>query len=181
MEASAALHPALRTAWEFSETVRGELLQVIRPVTHARWSLRPTAGAWCIAETVDHLLRAETGTSKMVRRLIRGDYAGQALPVGAVLYTKDLDRYPYGDLDAPRGLLPESVREKPELEAELNLAHARFRSELSMFRGDEPEMLRSSDPATGTWFTLGGWVKLQAWHEAHHIAQIRATMAVPSI
>ncbi len=171
------LHPALREAWDFVEEVRGELLQAIRPVTRAQWIFRPTVEAWCIAEVLDHLLRAEIGTSKMVRKLIRGDFSGQTFLTGATLYTKDLDRYPYGSLAAPPGLIPGPVRDKPEVERELGLAHARFRSELSVFQGDEPEALRSPDPATGSWFTLGGWAKLQAWHEAHHLAQIRSSMA----
>jgi len=171
------LHPALREAWDFVEKVREELLQAIRPVTRAQWTFRPTVGAWCIAEVVDHLLCAEIGTSKMVRKLVRGDFGAQALPIGATLHTRILDRYPYGSLVAPPGLVPGPVRYKPEVERELGLTHARFRAELSMFQGDDPEALRSPDPATGSWFTLGGWARLQAWHEAHHIAQIRTVMA----
>ncbi len=177
MQMPSKLHPALWAAWELAEKVRGELFQAFRPVTPAQWTFRPAEGAWCIAEVVDHLLRAEVGTSKMVRKLIRGDYGGQAIPTRATLHTKDLDRYPYGRLDAPRILIPDPVREKADLERELNMAHTRFRSELSMFRGEDPELFRSPDPATGTWFTLGGWVKLQAWHETHHIAQIQAIIA----
>jgi hypothetical protein len=175
------LHPAFREAWDFVEKVRGELLLAIRPVTRVQWTFRLTVEAWCIAEVLDHLLRAEIGTSKMVRKLIRGDFSAQALPIRATLYTKDLDRYPYGRLDAPHGLIPDPVREKPDLEGELNLAHACFRHEVSIFQGDDPEILQSPDPATGDWFTLGGWVKLQAWHEAHHLAQIRAAMASPYV
>ena len=177
MHGPTELHPALRAAWELAETVRGELLQAIRPVTPVQWTFRPDAGAWCIGEVMDHLLRAEIGTSKMVRKLIRGDYAAQAVPNGATLHTMDLDRYPYGRLDAPRDLIPGSIREKTALERELVLVHRRFRSELSMFQGADPETLRSPDPATGDWFTLGGWLRLQAWHEAHHLAQIRGILA----
>ena len=180
MQEPTELHPGLLAAWEFAETVRGELLQTVRSVTPDRWTFR-AAAAWCIGEVVDHLLRAEIGTSKMVRKLIRGDYGGQAVPSGATLYTRDLDRYPYGRLDAPRDLVPGSVREREEAERELGLAHRRFRAELAKFQGADPEALRSPDPATGDWFTLGGWLKLQAWHEAHHLAQIRAIMASPHV
>jgi len=171
------LHPALREAWDFVEKVREELLRAIQPVSVTGWNSCPAGEGWCIAQVVEHLLRAEIGTSKMIRKLIRGDYCSQAVPVGATVCTRDLDRYPYGRLIAPRDLMPGSVRGKAEVEGELGLAHARLRSELSIFQGDDPESLRSPDPATGRWFTLGGWVKLQAWHEAHHIAQIRTVMA----
>jgi hypothetical protein len=109
----------------------------------------------------------------MVRKLIRGDYQARPLPAGAALYTAQLDRYPYGQLTAPQELIPGPARDQAELERELGVGHARFRKELEQFRGEDPEALRSPDPATGVWYTLGGWVKLHAWHEAHHISQIR--------
>jgi hypothetical protein len=126
---------------------------------------------------VDHLLRAEIGSSKMARKLIRGDYRAWQFPHGATLHTAALDRYPYGQLTAPQELHPGSARDQAELTRELGVAHARFRKELEQFRGEDPEALRSPDPATGLWYTLGGWVKLQAWHEAHHVSQIGGVLA----
>ena len=177
MSSSSNLHPGLRTAWQFAEKTRGELLQTIRPLTSAQWTFRRDAGAWCVADVVEHLLRAEIGSSKMVRKLIRGDYRGQAPPASATLYTAQLNRYPYERLDAPASLIPGPVRDRSEVEPDLDVAHERFRTVLAQFHGDDPESLQSPDPATGVWYTLGGWVKLQAWHEAHHIAQIRGITA----
>lgn len=113
------------------------------------------------------------------RRVNRGDYGTSPLPAGATLYTAGLDRYPYGALEAPEVLIPGPSRHRDDLERELALAHARFRVEVAAFRRADPETLRSTDPATGVWFTLGGWVKLQAWHEAHHLSQIRRIMTDP--
>jgi hypothetical protein len=171
------IHPAIMPGWKFAEEVRAALLQSIRPLTAAQWAFRPRPVAWSIAEIVDHLVRAEIGSSKMVRKLIRGDFKHQDAPSGARLYGRDLDHYPYGRLEAPQELAPGRIREGSDLERELTLAHARLRFELSAFRGEDPEALRSTDPATGDWFTLGGWLKLQAWHEAHHIAQIQRILA----
>lgn len=173
------LHPGLRAAWATAERVRKELLETIGVLTTAQWMFRREPGSWCIAEVGEHLLRAEIGTSKMVRKLIRGDYSAGDQPAGTTLYTAALDRYPYGRLEAPSVLIPGAIRDRAEVERELSAAHARFRVELEQFRGADPEALRSPDPATGTWFTLGGWVKLQAWHEAHHIGQIQGMLAAP--
>ncbi len=179
METPRDLHSVLRAGWDFAEQVRATLLQTIGPLTAAQWVIRPAARPWCIGELVGHLLLAEIGSSKMVRKLIRGDFRAQDLPTRAVLYTAALDHYPFGRLEAPSALVPWPVRNREDLERELAEAHARFRAELSRFRGDDPEALRSPDPATGDWFTLGGWVKLQAWHEAHHITQIHRIVAAP--
>jgi uncharacterized damage-inducible protein DinB len=173
------LHPLLLPCWEFGDRVRDDLLATTRPVSPAQWSFRTGTASWSIAQVVDHLLRAEIGTSKMVRKLIRGDYRTWPLPAGQTLYTAELDRYPYGQLTAPQELNPGPTRDQAELERELGVAHARFHAELERFRGEDPEVLRSPDPATGVWYTLGGWVKLQAWHETHHVSQVRGILATP--
>ena len=174
-----ALHPLLHPCWTFADQIREDLLAIIRPVLPAQWNVRAGLSSWSIAQVVDHLLRAEIGTSKMVRKLIRGDYRTWPLPAGATLYTAELDRYPYGQLTAPQALNPGPARDQAELERELGVAHARFHTELERFRGEDPEVLRSPDPATGDWYTLGGWVKLQAWHETHHVSQVRGILATP--
>ncbi|MGH7395314.1 MAG: DinB family protein, partial [Candidatus Methylomirabilales bacterium] len=180
MQASSDLHPLLQPAWGFAERVRSALLETLRPLTAAQWVFRFAARSWCIGELVEHLLLAEIGSSKMVRKLIRGDFRAQDLPARAVLYTAALDHYPFGRLEAPSPLVPGPIRERAALERALAETHARFRTELSAFRGDDPEALRAPDPATGVWFTLGGWVKLQAWHEAHHLTQIQRIAAAPN-
>ena len=180
MQAASDLHSVLLPGWTFAEAVRAELLDALRSMTPARWTSRPDAKAWCTGEVVEHLLHSEIGTSKMVRKLIRGDYRSLEIPRDARLCSVDLDRYPFDRLDAPANLVPGPVRERVEVEQTLQVAHQRLRSELSRFQGDHPEVLRSPDPATGVWFTLGGWIKLQAWHEAHHIRQIQRLAAHPS-
>jgi hypothetical protein len=173
------LHPELRPGWQLAEQVRAHLLETIRPVSANQWAFHPAEGSWCIGEVVEHLLRAEIGSSKMVRKLIRGDYGALEMPADAILYTQALEGYPYGRLEAPRELAPGQPQDRPTVERELGASHSRFRQELSGFRGHDPEALRSPDPATGAWFTLGGWVKLQAYHEAHHLAQIRRILIAP--
>jgi len=173
------LHPVLRPCWALADQIREDLLAAIRPVSPAQWTVRAGPGSWSVAQVADHLLRAEIGSSKMARKLIRGDYRAWQFPHGATLHTAALNRYPYGQLTAPHELNPGPVRDQADLTRELGVAHARFRKELEQFRGEDPEALRSPDPATGVWYTLGGWVKLQAWHEAHHVSQVRCIMAAP--
>lgn len=181
MEGGRDVHPGLAGAWTLAEEVRRELLTAIRPLNHGQWAFRPGTRGWCIGEIVEHLLLAEIGSGKMVRKLIRGDYKNVPFPTGVTLWGGDLDRYPYGSLDAPHGLVPGSHRDRTILEPELATARERFREEVARFQGDDPEVLRSPDPATGEWFTLGGWVKLSAWHEKHHVDQIRRLMAAAGL
>lgn len=173
------VHPGLLGAWAFAEKVRREMLTAIQPLSPIQWAFRPSNQTWCIGEVVEHLLLSDIASSKMVRKLIRGDYQNMTFLKDARLHGLELDGYPFGTLDAPQILVPGPLRERTILESDLRIAHERFRSELAQFRGNDPEVLRSPDPATGEWFTLGGWIKLHAWHERHHLAQIYRLTAAP--
>ena len=171
------LHRDLVAPLELCEATRGKLLAILGRLTPGSWHARPTLGAWTVAEQADHLIRAEVGTSKMARRLIRGDFLGIARPPEARLYDSRLDSYPYGRLTAPVGLVP-ALRPMEQATEELEAVHRRFIEELRRFDGPDADALASPDPATGEWFTLAGWVRLQALHEEHHILQIQALVRV---
>jgi hypothetical protein len=142
---TSGLHPGLVGPWEGCQAVRRELLGTLDADALARWRA-PAAGGGCsLAQQVVHLLRAEIGTSKLVRKLIRGDFAGLARPRGAALHTSALAAYPYGRLPAPEGLEPADLafEEAPE---RLAAAHERFLEELRRFPGpdaDRPGRARS--------------------------------------
>jgi DinB superfamily len=169
------LPAALAAAFAHCEEARGELLELLAAMDAKRWGVRGQDGSWSMAEQVDHLIRSEIGTSKMARRLIRGDFQGQTRPDGALLFDSRLAAYPYPPLTAPDGLVP-STRPLPEAREELDAVHRRFVEELALFEGPDIDALAAPDPATGAWFTLGGWVRLQALHERHHVRQIRAVL-----
>jgi hypothetical protein len=168
------LHSRLREPWAACEAVRSELLAVLERVPGERWFTQE-AGRWSVAHQANHLLLSEVGTSKMVRRLIRGDFEGVVRPDGATLYDSMLAVYPFGPTTAPSFLEPRGVAGADEALRKLDEAHGRFFEELQRFQADDPDALASPDPASDFWFTLGGWVRVQALHEAHHLEQIRGS------
>lgn len=168
----------LRSPWSFCQTVRADLLTTLGAVPASRWGTQPGAGRWSVAQQADHLLKAEIGSSKVVRRLIRGDYLGFTRPPGAALYDSSLDAYPFGPAAAPQGLLPEGLG-ADEAQERLAAAHARFFEELQRFADADPDAIVAPDPASDLWFTLAGWVRVQALHEAHHILQIKELARLP--
>jgi len=171
-------HPGLQAALQLCEGIRGDLLSLLETLTRRDWNLRTSRDTWTVSESFDHLLRAEIGTSKMARRLIRGDYASVARPPGVRLYDSTLDVYPYGRYPAPPTLVPEPLPFEAAAER-FDSAHQRFVEELCRFDGPDPDALFSEDPDTGLWFTLAGWVRLQGLHEAHHLKQIRGRLDQP--
>jgi hypothetical protein len=166
------LKAGLRASWTLCETVRADLLATLETVPSNHWATQASSGRWSVAQQADHLLKAEVGTSKIVRRLIRGDYQGQTRPAGAVLYDSRLDAYPFGPVTAPRALEPVGLDASLAHER-LAAAHARFFEELRRFALDDPDARMAPDPDSDLWFTLAGWVRVQALHEAHHILQIK--------
>ncbi len=169
------LHPGLRAPLDSCEAVRRDLTGVLATLTSRDWSKRADRDTWTVSQSFDHLIRAEIGTSKMARRLIRGDYAGVIRPPNARLYDSTLDAYPYGRYPAPAILVPESLRLEEAVDR-FESAHQRFVTELGLFSGPDPDALASEDPDTGLWFTLAGWVRLQGLHEAHHLRQIKTLL-----
>ena len=169
---SGSLHPGLREPWASCESVRRELLGVLGRVPPGDWLAAGAGGGWSIAQQASHLLLSETGTSKMVRRLIRGDFKDLSRPAGATLHDSTLSAYPFGPATAPAFLEPQILAADEALRR-LAESHGRFFEELQRFQADDPDVLASPDPASDFWFTLGGWVRVQALHEAHHLEQIR--------
>ena len=167
------VHPSLMGPLEECERVRHELLAILRENPATDWAARASDRMWSLGEYVNHLIRSEVGTSKMARKLIRGDFRDLVRPPDAAYYDSRLEVYPYGRLAAPSALVPTPI---PHDHAEGRIAevHARFVHELGVFTGPDADGLAAPDPDTGVWFTLAGWVRLQALHEAHHIGQIRA-------
>jgi hypothetical protein len=165
---AATLHPKLLAPWELCESTRRRLLASIGSIPAASWKERPREGTWSPAEHADHLHLSEVGTSKMVRKLIRGDFASLSRPQTATLYDSRLDAYPYSPLPAPDVLSPFG-RDPGEVVALLDASHRRLAEELSRYDGEDPDEIGAPDPATAVWFTLAGWVLLQALHEGHHI------------
>jgi hypothetical protein len=164
--------PLLQGAFDRCEEARGELLAILDAMVPVRWDRRPGEG-WTVSEQVDHLILSEIGTSKMARRLIRGDFAALTRP--DAVFDSTLAAYPYPQLPAPDGLVP-AGRPLAGVRDDLDSVHRRFREELDRFEGADADALAAPDPATGVWFTLGGWVQLQALHERHHVRQIRAAL-----
>lgn len=166
------LEPGLRAPWSSCETARADLLATLGAVPPTHWARQPGLGRWSLAQQADHLLKAEVGTSKIVRRLIRGDFQSQTRPQGSTLYDSRLNTYPFGPVAAPPVLQPHDLN-TDDAHEQLAAAHARFFEELQRFAAGDPDTIVAPDPASDLWFTLAGWVRVQALHETHHILQIR--------
>jgi len=165
------MHRGLDPAWAHCERVRASLLAAVGPVPAELWTRRGPASAWTLAQQLDHLIKSEVGTSKIARKLIRGDLLALEKPADARCFDSGLEIYPFPPSEAPAALVPAASGGREELLLELASAHRRFHEELSRFAGEDVDALQSPD-VSGFWFTLAGWVRVQALHEEHHLQQI---------
>jgi hypothetical protein len=166
------MHETLVPGWRHVERARAALLAAVEPVPADAWSRRGPASGWTLAQQLDHLLKSEIGSSKIARKLIRGDFGGLTRPADTRLFDSKLDVYPFPPSEAPAVLVPAPAGGKELLLSELRSTHQRFQEELARFAGPDPDALCSPD-VSDFWFTLGGWVRVQALHEEHHLRQIQ--------
>jgi hypothetical protein len=170
------LPPKLSALYEEMEKVREETLSVLSGLTEEEFS-RPVGGEWSAAQILAHILMAETGTSKVIRRSIK--LAGGKLPPypsdDSGICLRKLERPP-GAYHAPEAAQPGTPPGKEEL---LKRAReAREQTAVSL------AMLASVDPRAATFpHPLFGDLDLYEWpaatilaHERDHQGQIRTLL-----
>jgi len=166
--------PKIAALYEEMEKVRRETLSVVSGLTDEEFSRR-VDGEWSAAQILHHLLMAETGTSKVIRKAIKSS-AGTLPPYPADDSAIDVRKLPkpVGGYQAPEQIRPENPPGKDDL---LRLAReTREQTAASL------AMLATVDPRAATFpHPLFADLNLYEWpavtvlmHEREHQGQIRA-------
>jgi len=167
------LPPKLKELWEEMEKARSRTLEMAGGLTEAEFALR-VEGEWSVAEILEHLLIAETGTSKVIRKCLK-ENAGKLPPYPAddsVLAVRPPKTSPERVVTAPEEAIPSGGIGKDLLLA--RAAEVRTQTRVSF------EMLAGADPRTVEFPHLFfGNINLYEWpclivlgHEKQHHAQI---------
>jgi inosine/xanthosine triphosphate pyrophosphatase family protein len=171
------LPPKLAALFEEMEKVREETLSAVSGLSEEEFS-RSAGGEWSAAQILAHILLAETGTSKVIRRSIK--VAGGKLPPypadDSGISLRKLERPP-GAYEAPEAAQPGTPPGKEEL-----LKQARETREQTAISF---AMLAAVDPRAATFpHPLFGELDLYEWpaatvlaHERDHQAQIRTLLS----
>ena len=170
------LPPKIAALYGEMEKVRGETLSALSGLTEEEFS-RKAEGEWSAAQILHHLLMAETGTSKVIRKSIKS--SGGALPPypadDSGLDVRKLPK-PVGAYEAPESIRPENPPGKDDL---LRLARETREQTAASFA-----MLATVDPRVATFpHPLFADLNLYEWpavtvlmHEREHQGQIRALL-----
>jgi len=165
----------LQELWDEMEKVREITLGAARSLSEAEFA-RGVGGEWSVAEILEHLLIAETGTSKVIRKCLK-DNVGKLPPYPAddsVLTVRPPRTHPANATKAPEAAIPSGGVGKEELLA--RAAEVRRQMRVSL------EMLGGADPRSAEFpHVLFGNLNLYEWpclivlgHERQHHSQIEA-------
>ena len=172
------LPPKLAALYGEMEKVRGETLSALSGLTEEEFS-RKVEGEWSAAQLLHHILMAEIGTSKVIRKSIK-TAAGLLPPYPAddiVLEVRKPEK-PLAAYQAPAAVQPDDPPGKADL---LRLARETREQTASSFA-----MLATVDPRAATFPhplfvadpNLYEWPVLTVlMHERDHQGQIRALLA----
>jgi uncharacterized damage-inducible protein DinB len=163
--------PAIDTLVEVLAKAQSEFLRAADTVSPANWKTRPGEGRWSAAELVAHLVSVEKAVVE------KADRVSQKPPRHIPLYKRfrlpiRLAESRLIRLKSPVPVLPEFLRGKEEMLAELREARERSLAFLEETQHRELGVYLWRHPALGMLNTYG-WMEFLAAHENRHTKQMR--------
>lgn len=159
-------------SWEEALCRLGEsrkaLLALLKEVPPS-WLTRPLReGAWTPLMVAEHIALVEDSTARVLRRLRRVRQGEALLPPQAVR-----GEFKDGKPQAPEGVRPQGGLGLEEVLARLERARAFLLEEAAQADPHHPATF--PHPFFGE-LTALGWVRAAAYHEAHHLAQLKEAL-----
>ncbi len=136
--------------------------------------VRRDEGCWSIAEILEHLVLAETGTSKLIRKMMK-ENAGKLPPYPAddsVLIVRETGRSCEPMTEAPEVAYPKGSHGKEEVLRIAAQTREATHASLAMLAGADPRSVEFPHPYFGN-MNLYEWpYRIILEHERHHHPQI---------
>jgi hypothetical protein len=165
----------LEELWDEMEKIREITLGAAKGLSEADFA-RQVDGEWSVAEILEHLIIAETGTSKVIRKCLK-DNAGKLPPYPAddsVLTVRPLLIPPGKAGKAPEAAIPTGGIGKEELLGRAAECRKQMRVSLEMLAGADPRGVEFPHILFGN-LNLYEWpCILVLGHERQHHPQIEA-------
>jgi hypothetical protein len=169
------VHQRLAEIVKYVDDRRAELESAARGLPYERWSERPTAESWSVAQVFDHLHLSESGIARLLaKRIARAKEAGLGPERSDASFMNDLDFFPVVDgpkRQAPEIVVPRADARAPEVHDALRRSrgdlHAALREGDGLALGD----VTATHPALGV-LNLYQWVLFVGQHEARHTRQV---------
>lgn len=166
--------------WEELQSVRADVLREVEALSQRQADWKPGEKEWSVGEVVDHLTVAEVATGKLTTKLLKEVAAGGAPAV----FPHDMAEleappdFPAGPMEAPPVVWPNHGKPIDELVDAMKATRERSRQSVEKLATCDPRKLVFRHFRLGD-LHLGQWWRLQARHDAVHLAQIRQIKAAP--
>lgn len=177
-EGKPTLPPKLASLYGEMEAVRAETLSALSGLTEEEFS-RKVGEEWSAAQILHHILMAETGASKVIRKAIKSA-AGSLPPYpadDAILEVRKLEK-PLASYQAPAAVQPENPPGKDDLMRLARETREQTAVSFSMLATVDPRAATFPHPLFGADPNLYEWPVLTVlMHEREHQGQIRELLA----
>lgn len=171
------LPPALAALWEALEDARRTTLEMAGSLTEEEFLARPPGG-WSAADVLEHLLLAETGTSKVIRKVLK-ENAGTLPPYPAddAALAAPVPRPAAPMTQAPEIALPKGGKGKAQILDEARACREQTRVSLEMLAGVDPRSAAFPHPFFGSLDLLQWPSVIVLGHEREHHRQLRGILS----
>jgi hypothetical protein len=169
------MHARLTEVVRYLDERRAGLESAASGLPYERWSERPAADAWSVAQVFDHLHLSESSIAKLLaKRIARAKEAGVGPERSEASVLQTLEFFPV--VDGPKRQAPEMVVPRADVRApEVHDALRRSRADLyaALRQGDGLALgeVTATHPALGV-INLYQWVLFVGQHEARHTRQV---------
>lgn len=166
--------------WDELQSVRGDVLREVEGLSQRQADWKPGEKEWSVGEVLDHLTIAEVATGKLTTKLLKEAAAGGAPAV----FPHDMTEleappdFPAGPMEAPPVVWPGHGKPIGEAIDAMKATRERSRQSVEKLATCDPRKLVFRHFRLGD-LHLGQWWRLQARHDAVHLAQIRQIKATP--
>jgi DinB superfamily len=164
----------LQQLWDGMEANRAITLGMVGALPPDTF-VRREEGEWSIAQLLEHMVLAETGTSKLIRKLLK-EKAGSLPPYpedDSVLAVRPAGPAGERQTKAPEVAHPKSDAGKEEILSLAASTRAATRVSLEMLAGADPRCLEYPHPFFGVMNVYEWLCRIVLEHERQHHPQIR--------
>ena len=163
----------LQELWDGMEENRKVTLAMVSGLSDSEFVTR-YEGEWSVAEILEHLVIAETGTSKLIRKMLK-ENAGKLPPYpvdDSGLGVRETGRSAERMTEAPEVAHPKGAHGKEEILRLAGQAREATRTSLEMLAGVDPRRVEFPHPFLGG-MNLYEWPRrIIVEHERQHHPQI---------
>jgi uncharacterized damage-inducible protein DinB len=170
------MHPRLTELVDFVDTQRAALLAAASAIPPERWSERPAAGRWSVAEVFEHLHRVEHGCARVIaKRAVEARAAGHPAETACGSVLDALDGYRIADrsnpLQVPDRVAPTGGWTRGQALEALAGSRAELHDAVRSADGLALGSIRHQHPRLGE-IDLYQWILFVGQHETRHRSQV---------